>query len=68
MVWNDSSKKRGNAPWGLRIKRARDDYVSRLFNPPQASLLSRDKDDRCHCTWALKVKNGNRKYCEGNPV
>jgi len=34
-----------NAPWGLRIKRARDDFVSRLFNPPQASLLLRDKDD-----------------------
>jgi len=28
------------------VKRARDDFVSRLFNPPQASLLLRDEDDR----------------------
>ncbi len=35
-----------NAPRGLQIKRARDDFVCRLFNPPQASLLLRDKDDR----------------------
>ena len=26
MVWYDTSKKGGNAPQGLRIKRARDDY------------------------------------------
>jgi len=39
-------KRGGNAPQGLRINRARDDFVSRLFNPPQASLLLRDEDDR----------------------
>jgi hypothetical protein len=42
IVRYDTSKKGENAPRGLRIKRA-----SRLFNPPQASLLLRDKDDRC---------------------
>jgi len=38
----DTSKKGENAPLGLRIKRA-----NRWFNPPQASLLLRDEDDRC---------------------
>ena len=41
IVRYDTSKKGGNALRGLRIKRA-----SRLFNPPQASLLLRDEDDR----------------------
>jgi len=40
-----TSIKGGNAPQGLQIKRARDDVW--LFNPPQASLLLRDEDDRC---------------------
>jgi hypothetical protein len=39
-------KRGGNAPRGLPIKRARDDFVSKLFNPPQAILLLRDEDDR----------------------
>jgi len=42
IVQYDTSKKGGNAPRGLRIIRA-----SRLFNPPQASLLLRGEDDRC---------------------
>jgi len=42
IVRYDTSKKGGNALRGLRIKRA-----SRLFNPPQVSLLLRDEDDRC---------------------
>ncbi len=41
----DTSKKGENALRGLRIKRARYDFVSRLFNPPQVSFLLRDKDD-----------------------
>jgi len=36
MVQYDTSKKGGNAPQGLRIKRARDDYVGYLIlrKPP----------------------------------
>jgi len=57
-------KRGGNAPWGLRIKRARDDFVSRLFKPPQASLLLRDEDDpspkvRMLIMWIVKI---NKKH------
>jgi len=31
IVWYDTSKKGGKARWGLRIKRARDDYVGYLI-------------------------------------
>jgi len=38
-------KKGGNAPQGLRIKRARGDYVGYLILR-KATLLLRDEDDR----------------------
>jgi len=46
IVWYDTSKKGGNASRGLRIKREKK-CLCRLFNPPQASLLLRNEDDRC---------------------
>ena len=59
----DTSKRGGNAPRGLRIKRARDDFVSRLFNPSQASLLLRDEDDRSPNLPSATLEECNDNNC-----